>query len=83
MMWNRLGQGYGYGGCGGGNMLFMGIFWVLVVVLIIWGISRMRRHGYITHAGQTNSNALDIAKERYAKGEIDQAEFESLKKNLS
>ena len=80
MMWNRL--GCGFGGWGGGNMLFMGIFWVLVVGLIIWGISRMGRHGYMVHGGQSNSTALDIAKGRYAKGEIDQQEFEKIKKNL-
>jgi len=79
MMWN----GYGYGGWGWGGMLLMGIFWVVVIGLIIWGITRMGRHSYVTHSGQSSNNALDIAKERYAKGEIDQQEFDKLKKNLS
>jgi putative membrane protein len=79
MMWN--GFGYGYGAWGG--MLFMGIFWVLVIGLIIWGISRMGRQGHMMHGDQSGSNAFEIAKERYAKGEIDQQEFEKLKKNLS
>ena len=76
MMWN--GNGYGWGG---GGMLLMGLFWVLVIGLIVWGISRMAGHGY-THGGQSDNNALDIAKERYAKGEIDQQEFDKIKKNL-
>jgi putative membrane protein len=77
------GFGYGYGGWGVGGMLLTCIFWVVVIGLIIWGITRMGRHGYVTHSGQSESNALDVAKERYAKGEIDEKEFSQIKKNLS
>lgn len=64
-------------------MLFGGfwmiIFWGGVIALIIWGISRLSRRDDPTPKG----NALDIARERYAKGEINKEEFEQLKKDLS
>jgi putative membrane protein len=67
-------------GWGGG---FMMIFWVLLIGLIIWGVVRLSsRGGYVS--GQNHaSNALNIAKERYARGEITKEEFEQLKRTLS
>jgi len=58
--------------------LMMIIFWAVVIFLIVWGIKRLsERPG----AGG-GSSALDIARERYAKGEISHEEFEKIKKNL-
>jgi putative membrane protein len=60
------------------------IFWVLVIVglvfLIKWLI-QTTGSGKIDR--QTGSRAIEILKERYARGEIDQAEFESKKKDLA
>jgi len=61
--------------------LYMIIVWIIiiagVVLLINWSIKQSQpgRNG--------EKSALDILKERYAKGEIDQKEFEAKKKNLS
>jgi putative membrane protein len=66
----------------GGGMLFTGILWALFIGLIIMGAVRMGRHGCCMHGGH-NNNALNIAKERYAKGEISKEEFEQIKKDLS
>jgi len=79
MMW---GYGFNNGGWGWGGMILMMIFWALVIGLIIWGAIRMGKHGCMMHHDHGN-NALDIAKERYAKGEIDDKEFEKIKKALS
>lgn len=77
----------GYDGWGIGNMmgwfgggLMMIVFWVLLVVFIVWIV---REIGGRNSHSRFDSNALEILKERYAKGEIDKKEFEEKKKDLS
>jgi len=70
-----------YGGqhwFGGG---FMWIFWLVLIVAIFWGAKVMSSSGKDTPNKQ--KSALDILKDRYAKGEIDQQEFEQKRKDLS
>jgi len=63
-------------------MLFMVVFWGGIIALIVWLIVRLTRHG--STGGITERNTpLDIARERYAKGEISKEEFEQIKKDLS
>ena len=67
-------------------MVFGGILWFLLVVgiiaLIAWGIAKLA--GDKGPAASTEKkDALNIAKERYAKGEISKEEFEQIKKDLS
>ncbi|PIR45969.1 MAG: electron transporter RnfE [Candidatus Vogelbacteria bacterium CG10_big_fil_rev_8_21_14_0_10_49_38] len=68
------------GGFGGG--LMMVFFWVLIATLIIW-ITREVSGRRSDSASVSTTQALDILKERYAKGEIDREEFERKKKDLS
>jgi putative membrane protein len=50
-----------------------------VIILVIWAITRSSRN----NSGTLKSYpALDIAKERYARGEITKTEFEQIKKDL-
>ena len=83
MMYGYNGYGdWGYGSMMGGwfgGGILMVVFWALVIALIVWAVRETNgRH----HRHYSNS-ALDILKERYAKGEIDREEFESKKKDLS
>lgn len=65
-------------GFGGGAMMLL--VWLAVVVVLVAAIT------YLIRSAGTGKNertsALDIAKERYAKGEITKQEYEQLKKDL-
>lgn len=58
--------------------IWMLIFWGGLIALIVWGISRLTGRGI---SGEKR-NPLDIARERYARGEISREEFEQIKKDL-
>ena len=73
MMWD---MGNGWWAFGGISMMLL---WIGVVILVIWGVMKIAR----SNGRETKSDALDIAKERYAKGEISKEEFEQIKKDLN
>ena len=74
-MW-CFGEGAGLWSWFGGISMFL--FWGVIIGLIIWGITRFTR----SDGSKMNSNSLDIAKARYARGEINKEEFEQIRKNL-
>lgn len=59
------------------------ILWVVVVGLIVWGVVALAKRGTSTSDTTQKRDPLDIAKERYAKGEISKEELEEIKENLS
>ena len=74
-MW-YMHQGTGWWMVFGG--LWMIIFWGGLIALIVWGISRLARRG----GSADKPTPLEIAKERYARGEVTREQFEQIKKDL-
>ncbi len=80
---SMMGFGYGYG-AGWLGVILMILFWVLVIIAIVAFVGWLVRQT----KGATNNNdngnqAIDILKERYAKGEINKEEFKAKKKDLA
>ncbi|WP_037374387.1 SHOCT domain-containing protein [Sedimenticola selenatireducens] len=73
MMEGGIGMGFGGG--------LMWLFWIVSIVLVVWAIKLAI--GVANRPGDKARSALDILEERYAKGEIDQEEFEQKRKALS
>jgi len=65
-------------GWGIGMMATMFLFWALVIVGLIVGIRWLLGQGKATRS----DSALEILRQRYARGEINKEEFESKKKDL-
>lgn len=56
------------------------LFWVIVAIVIIAAVMRHHRRHHCDHHGR--HGALEVLRERYAKGEIATTEFEERKKAL-
>ena len=67
----------GFMGFGGG---FMWIFWILLIVVIIALVRGLGGSGTIS--GTNRRTPLQLLEERYARGEIDEQEFEQRKRKL-
>ena len=79
-MWCGWHEGIGWWPVVGG--VFMLLFWGGIIALVIWAISRMTRGRGSGPTGR-EGGPLDIARDRYARGEISREEFEQIKKDLS
>ena len=68
-------------------MVFGGIvtilFWAGVLALVVWAIAKLVGHQGSRSAAGDKSKPLDIARERYARGEITKEQFEQIKKDLT
>jgi putative membrane protein len=79
----------GWGGGWASWTMYLGMiaFWVGVVALVIWGIKALAAPGAahtVLQVPQPPAEAaVDVLKRRYAAGEIDAAEFEQKRRDLS
>jgi len=78
-MWGHM-DSYGWGSMGFG-MIGVLLFWVMVIIGIVLLVKMLLGSGGVFWRTQENT-ALDILKERYARGEIDKAEFDQKKLDL-
>ncbi|MFH1494373.1 MAG: SHOCT domain-containing protein [Pseudomonadota bacterium] len=68
--------GFGFGG------IFMILWWVLVIAGIVALVKWMVSSSSAGSRSGGDSKALEILKERYARGEIDEQEFQKRKGDL-
>ena len=64
---------------GVGMMFFMCIFWAFVIVALVFGIRWFMTQGPCARS----DSALEILRQRYARGEIEKDEFDAKRKVLS
>jgi putative membrane protein len=70
-MWEWHGFGFGGG--------FMWIFWILIIVAVVF---LLKAGGGDRGSDERHETALEILEKRYARGEIDEEEFQRRKREL-
>ncbi len=76
-MMNNWGLGYGLFG-----WLMMLLFWILIIVGVILVVRWLVDQGRLKES-QSEETPIDVLKKRYASGEIDKEQFETLKRELT
>lgn len=79
MMW-----GYGWGWPGMLWMSLGGILWIAAIGLLIWAIARWLSHRAPTSyfPPERGPSALEILRQRYARGEIDATTYEQMRERM-
>ncbi len=67
---------------GGVGMLLMVLLWGALIALAVWAVIKLSRSD-VTPPSRIRNNPLDLARERYARGEIGKEEFYRIKKDIS
>jgi putative membrane protein len=77
--WDHMGSGMGWGfGFGGIGMI---LFWVVIIAAVVI-LAKGLFGGSRPDDKPAGKSALDVLKERYARGEIGREEFEQKKRDL-
>lgn len=72
----------GFGWFGWFGMVFMLLFWVAIIVGAIWLIKWLSERGSKESTSTSKKRALEILDEKYARGEIDDEEYERRKRKI-
>jgi putative membrane protein len=82
------GFGFGWGGMIFGGLLTL-LFWGVIIALVFFVVRALSRSGSgqasssASSPGQAPDRALEILRERYARGEISKDEFNSMRQDLT
>lgn len=77
--WGMHPMGWMGGMWGLGMMFMMLLFWALVISAVVLGIRWLSSQG----REPRSDTALEILRQRYARGEIDKEEFDARRKDLT
>jgi putative membrane protein len=78
MMW-----GYGWGVPGFLMMGFAGLIWLALLGLAIWAVARLLSNREpMGRSPVSGPSAMEILRQRYARGEIDDATFAQMRERL-
>jgi putative membrane protein len=77
MMWG----GYGWSWPGMLMMTLSSLFWIALIAVLIWAVVRWLNKQNVYTTTPTPS-AMEILRQRYARGEIDTATFEQMREQL-
>ena len=79
-------MGFGFGGMG---FVYMLIFWVVIIALAIWLLSRLfprvnhnSSSGPVSQPDELSESPLEILQQRYARGEISKTEYDEMRHDL-
>lgn len=70
------GMGYGFFG-----WLMMFLLWIIIIAAVVLGV-RWLMNGGKQEGSRREETPLDILKKRYASGEIDNEEFETMRREV-
>jgi len=80
-----MGWDYGWGMMFFGGLLML-LFWGVVIALAVWAIRALTRSERDRNEGRPlasrENSAIEILKQRYAKGEISREEFQNMRRDL-
>ncbi len=83
MMWDWWNWGWGTGIMMLVGGLMMLVFWGGIIALVIWLLRRPMGHEGYGPGTREKRDPMDIAKERYARGEINKEQYEQIKKDIA
>jgi putative membrane protein len=77
-----MGWGYPWSGAMMAGMAVWGVIWLVIVGLVIWAVVRWLDRRIAVPSPSSGPSALELLRQRYARGEIDATTFEQMRERL-